>query len=211
MSTQLQRRMVEEPEIRAAGDGPAAISGYAVRWTSINGHRERFERGAFSGSTGGQLPMIAQHKDPVGVWTSISEDEVGLRVEGRLSDTAAGRDWSTLLRDRAVTGLSIGFWIEDARPEEDHLVVVAARLAEVSLVAVPSDDAARLTAVRQHPDPEEAAPMSADPSSGAPTATAEALGELREELVALRESVTVITSRNAPTSGYVPMTTRPAT
>lgn len=48
---------------------------------------------------------------PIGVWTDLREDEVGLRVSGALADTTRGREVYTLMKMAprpAIDGLSIG-------------------------------------------------------------------------------------------------------
>lgn len=166
-----------EAQIRAADTenqaGIATVAGYGSVFGSRNTYGEVFVPGAYadtlaSVSDDKPLPMIDMHRQAVGRWTAHEEDAVGLRLEGFISDTAAGRDVATLLRDGAVTGLSIGFF-----PEEVHLAepgetvsfdtphgrftstqdrwtyyITRARLVEVSVVYAPSDDEARVLAVR---------------------------------------------------------------
>jgi HK97 family phage major capsid protein len=185
-----ERRTTIDGEIRSSGDGPASVVGYAVKWASINGHRERFQRGAFRDARQ-NLPIAVQHRDPIGVWTSITEDATGLRVEGRISDTTSGRDASTLLRDGALTGLSIAFIPEESRPERDHTVITRARLSEVSLVMAPSDDDARIVKVRNQETPEMAtiAPENAEAATDEPDTT-DTIATLTSELAELRSMVT---------------------
>ena len=45
---------------------------------------------------------------PIDVWTAMEQDDHGLYLEGRLSDTR-GNEAYALLWDRALTGLSIGY------------------------------------------------------------------------------------------------------
>jgi HK97 family phage prohead protease len=78
--------------------------------------------------------------DVVGRLTSMRNDAKGLRVEGRISDVPSGNTALTLMRDKALTELSIGFYRVpngdsvtrdgDGRP---HIKMTKARLFEVAL------------------------------------------------------------------------------
>lgn len=156
------------------GDDRTTIAGYGSVFGSRNSYGEVFVPGAFAQtlaekSDAKPLSMLWLHREPIGRWTRHEERRDGLYLEGPISDTTLGRDVATLVRDRAVTGLSIGFWHErveyaDAGVEVKHdtpfgkwkhveqaptLYVLQASLAETSLVVAPSDDDARLSAVRE--------------------------------------------------------------
>jgi HK97 family phage prohead protease len=176
LTEELQHRAfaIEQLEVRA--DGPtASIAGYGVVWGSRNTFGEVFVPGCFAESLaekGDERPLVMryQHYDggTIGKWTEHREDETGLYLDGTVSDTAAGRDVSTLVRDGVVTGLSIGFApTEELYAEAGETVnlqtpygpqtyvsdkftiyIVKARIVEVSLCFNPSDDLARLTQVR---------------------------------------------------------------
>jgi uncharacterized protein len=55
-------------------------------------------------------PMLWQHWDPIGSWTSMEEDEVGLKVVGEIvKEVPQGAICHALVRKHAVRGLSIGY------------------------------------------------------------------------------------------------------
>ncbi len=95
------------------------------------------EPGAFSASLKArpQIPLLWQHDEtePIGLIDAMQETEEGLAVNGMLSETSRGKDARTLLKDRVIRDLSIGF---DKREEQKstprRLKVVD--LFEVSLV-----------------------------------------------------------------------------
>lgn len=148
------------------------ISGYASVWGSRNTFGEVFVPGAFQDTLADRSAPIVMgymHRDAIGRWTVAREDEEGLYLEGPVSQTTLGRDAAVLVRDEAMTGLSIGFLpaeVQFAGPGErvtfqtpfgtrsyqfdDYTVYVlrVAELAEASLVMAPSDDEARVLAVR---------------------------------------------------------------
>lgn len=172
---QIQHRSVLE--FRAAAveqDGRTWVSGHGVAWDSRNSYGEVFVPGCFTAalariSDAKPLPMRWMHDDVIGKWSDHVEDQAGLRLGGYLSATGKAGDAAVLLRDGAVTGLSVGFWpvrwqygdpgerVTFPTPFGDRVYDVAeptifvleARLAEVSLVDIPADDDARLSEVRE--------------------------------------------------------------
>ncbi|UIJ43717.1 HK97 family phage prohead protease [Sphingomonas cannabina] len=100
------------------------------------------------------VPVLWQHRaaEPIGVYTSIEEDEHGLKVTGRLliDDVAQAREAYALLKAGAVTGLSIGYWVRQASYDEKTGIrtLIKLDLVEVSLVTFPAKDDARVEAVK---------------------------------------------------------------
>ena len=94
------------------------------------------------------------HSEPIGVWTSLTEDAHGLLVSGRLTlGTARAREAHALLQDGAVS-LSIGFTLGPFGARERagiREITKVGRLAEISLVAMPANTRARVTSVKSKP------------------------------------------------------------
>jgi len=112
-------------------------------------------RGAFADSlarTGPQgVRMLHQHEASavVGVWDEMVEDDLGLRVRGRIEDwSAEARFAGALSRAGALDGLSIGFRTAKARRDGRLRVLSAVDLWEVSLVTFPMLPGARFGVVR---------------------------------------------------------------
>lgn len=129
------------------------FSGYATIWNTTDNHKTAFAPGSLNLPAAG-LPLLWSHDPtrPVGTILEARDDGRGLFVRGRLSlGTTAGQEAHALLKDRAVTGLSIGFrrLRDEAMPGGRR--ILAADLKEVSLVALPSNESARITEVRAHP------------------------------------------------------------
>ncbi len=132
------------------------LTGIAVPYgteTKIGSYTETFRRGAFADADPAQVPLMAQHNReqlPIGRATSFTEDDAGLTAELRVSQTAAGDDVLALIKDGAVTGLSVGFVpVENAwNPERTRVERVRARLVELSVTAFPAYDGAKILAVR---------------------------------------------------------------
>ena len=102
----------------------------------------------------GRLPaMLWQHRqaEPIGVYTSMEEDSVGLKVSGRLAlKTARGAEAYELMKMGALSGLSIGYRVRDDSFDRVTGVrtIKKADLVELSLVTLPMNDSARISAVK---------------------------------------------------------------
>jgi HK97 family phage prohead protease len=94
------------------------------------------------------VPLLWQHEPgrPVGTIEYLREDRRGLRVIGRLSDSAAGREAAALLGDGAVSGLSFGYRVRQAQGETPR-ELIDLDLVEVSLVTLPMQPKARVHAL----------------------------------------------------------------
>lgn len=103
------------PSVREAADdlGPG-YDGYPLRWMVVDSYGTAFQRGAAKKSIKErerEIPVLWQHDPytPIGRHALMREDKDGLFVRAVISDTAAGRDAMTLLRDGVPLGLSFGF------------------------------------------------------------------------------------------------------
>lgn len=102
----------------------------------------------------GRMPaMLWQHRqaEPIGVWTSMEEDAVGLKVKGQLAmKTARGVEAFELMKMGALSGMSIGYRVR----EDSYDRVTGVRslkkvdLVETSLVTFPMNDASRVSSVK---------------------------------------------------------------
>lgn len=127
------------------------FAGYAA----VFGHPDRggdvVKAGAFARSLkrgAGAVPLLWQHRPgrPIGRIEYLREDRRGLRVIGRLSGGAAGREAAALLKEGAVKGLSFGYRVREARGEAPR-ELTDLELVEVSLVTFPMQPKARVHAV----------------------------------------------------------------
>lgn len=99
-------------------------------------------------------PMLWQHDAtyPIGVWEEMREDARGLFVKGRLfvADVVKAREAYRLLKEKVVTGLSIGYRATDSRRDTKSgaRVLTVVELIEVSMVTFPANDLARVARVK---------------------------------------------------------------
>ena len=130
-------------EVRTAGDG-RTVCGICVPYgvvQRINANlSEVFIRGAFSNvvRASHRVKFLVGHDAsalPIGRATLLREDEHGLYGEFRISDTERGSEVLTLIRDGALSELSIGFSpLKDKRRQDGVVERQLAHLAEVSAV-----------------------------------------------------------------------------
>lgn len=152
-------RFVVPFEVKALGEGDSrTFEGYGSVFGVLDSYADIVAPGAFKRSlreakAAGRMPALLWQHDadkPIGVYESMSEDETGLFVKGRLSDTQLGRDAYTLLKDGALSGLSIGFVTRKSKVDNESGVrtLTDIQLWETSLVTFPANDAARITGVK---------------------------------------------------------------
>jgi HK97 family phage prohead protease len=150
-------------EVRA--DPQGLISGYASTFNGVDSYGDSIAPGAFAASLAKGMPVMLWSHDraaPVGRWTEAKEDGRGLRVTGELNlKTAAGRDAFEALRAGDLNGLSIGFRVPPGGAEIKGGIRLLKQvdLAEVSIVTIPADPAARVDTVKAAHKPGTAAEL----------------------------------------------------
>jgi HK97 family phage prohead protease len=145
------------------GDAAGVFSGYGARFHTVDLGGDVLQPGAFLDSLsaikarGAPLPLLWSHDKakPIGRFDTLHEDSAGLFVEGKLTlASQAAKEAYALLRDRAVSGLSIGYSIPDggAQYKDGVCLLRKVDLHEISLVAVPMHPDARVTSVKSISD-----------------------------------------------------------
>jgi len=156
-TTPPSRKFFDGAGVELRADGPRTIVGRASFYGATNTHGNVIARGAFAatlratkGTDKWPLMLLAHDATrPIGVWTEILEDDRGLVVKGVVSKTPDGDAVLQLLRDRAFSGLSVGYvsTSEDSYPTTGGRIIKQADLWEVSLVSFPGDGGARVLGV----------------------------------------------------------------
>ena len=136
-----------------ADDDARTVEGFASVFNNVDSYSDIVMPGAFTKSLGKRMPvMLWQHNDsqPIGVWDDFMEQDKGLLVKGRLLPTQLGNDAYTLVKAKAIKGMSIGYtpvkWEFDDKKGVRRLTEVD--LWEVSLVTFPANDKATITRVK---------------------------------------------------------------
>ena len=148
-------RMVEfrsEPS-----DDGLTLEGYAAvfnEWTEIHDRlgsfQERIAPGAFKRTLGQRTPILQfDHGThpligsiPLGRFTSVTEDDHGLKVRARLSDNWLIEPVRDAIRDGAVTGMSFKFRVVDEQWSQeygtDYRTITQVELYEAGPVVTPA-------------------------------------------------------------------------
>ena len=134
-------------------DETGVIEGYGSLYGNVDLGGDIVMAGAFADSlaSGRKVKMLHQHDaySVIGVWTEMSEDEIGLRVKGKLLTTIqAGKEAYELVKADALDGLSIGFRTIKDSVSKGVRMIEKAELWEVSLVTFPMNEMARIDAVK---------------------------------------------------------------
>ena len=131
------------------------VSGYASVFGVEDSHSDIITAGAFakSLSMGRQCKLLWQHEPnlPVGVINEIFEDDYGLYVKAKiLLDVEKGRETYSLLKNGAMSGLSIGFTPVKSHYEQgtNRRIITEIDLWEISFVTFPSNPMANVTMVK---------------------------------------------------------------
>lgn len=106
-------------EVKDANQEEGTFSGYASTFGNIDRVYESVAPGAFTKSLDqfmkdGVICWAHDWSIPIGKPTKVFEDEHGLYVEGKISNTSAGKDALVLLNDKVVTKMSIGYRVKDS-------------------------------------------------------------------------------------------------
>ena len=102
----------------------------------------------------GRMPaMLWQHRasEPIGVYKTMQEDGIGLRVSGQLAlKTSRGAEAYELMKMGALSGMSIGYRSRDDSYDRVTGVRTLKKLdlIELSLVTFPMNDASRVSSVK---------------------------------------------------------------
>lgn len=141
-----------------ADDGK--FSGYGSVFGVLDSYKEIVAPGAFTDSIaaikrkGRPVPVLWQHRssEPIGIYEDLDEDSTGLRVDGQLliNDVAQAKEAHALAKAGAVSGLSIGYYVEQSSYDEKTGVRTLQKLdlQEISLVTFPANDEARIDAIK---------------------------------------------------------------
>lgn len=165
---------LRELKLAGADSDKMTFTGYGAVFNNVDYYGDMIEPGAFADAladvkkSGFWPPMLLQHGDwdtgaenlsPIGLWTELSENDIGLKVAGKLADTPRGRESYALLKMTprpAISGLSIGYvpkeWEPRSKPEEPRRRLKKVDLIEVSLVTFPANPEARVVDVKSISD-----------------------------------------------------------
>lgn len=148
----IEKRLFADVEIRAEGDAPPVIAGYAAVFEQLSvdlgGFREKIAHGAFAKSVGADVRALFDHDSSFVLGRTkaktltLTEDQRGLRVEITPPNTAHARHVVELLKRGDIDQMSFGFRTRADRWEnrdgETVRTLLDVDLIEVSVVAFPA-------------------------------------------------------------------------
>ena len=142
--------------LESADENTGEFSGYAAVFGNVDSGGDIIEKGAFAKTIVedfARIKILSQHNSydlPIGKPLELREDEKGLYIRGKISDTQTGRDIRTLLKDGVLAELSIGYDAVDFEWDGDsgirHLKEI--KLWEVSIVTWAMNDQAKIEDVK---------------------------------------------------------------
>jgi len=151
-------------EVKAIGeDDEGTVEGYASVFGVRDSYNEVVMPGAFSDSMAkhrreGTFPLMLwqhDHREVIGKWEDFSDDGKGLYSKGRiLLGLQRGRETHILLKERAVSGVSIGYRETDVEPavNGEPRKLIKLELMEASIVSFPANRRARIDSVKSEVD-----------------------------------------------------------
>jgi HK97 family phage prohead protease len=162
---------LREVKLAPGKDDAMTFAGYGAVFNNVDSYGDVIMPGAFAAfladvKSGKQNwpAMLSQHggwgmgaddMTPIGVWTELSEDGTGLKVEGKLADTPRGRELYALMKMEprpAIDGLSIGYIPKEfemrTKPDEPRRKLKRIDLIEISPVTFPANGKARVGSVK---------------------------------------------------------------
>ena len=160
---------------KLAPTDPAAekmeFSGYGAVFGNVDSYGDVIEKGAFSQYLAdvqagkqdwpamlqqhGGWGMTAADYKPVGVYSDLKEDDIGLKTTGILADTSDGSDLYKLMKMQprpAISGLSIGYYVREqaygGKNDPYDRLLKQIDLVEISIVTFPANGKARIGGVK---------------------------------------------------------------
>lgn len=154
----MQHSLTRAFQLKAVDDEAGTFEGYGSVFDVVDSDKDRVKRGAFArtlaerGAAGVKLLWQHDRTQPIGVYESITEDEHGLHVRGRLlvNEVQKAREAFALMKAGALDGLSIGYRTRTFRKDEKAGItdLLDLDLQEISPVTFPANGAARITGVK---------------------------------------------------------------
>lgn len=150
-------------ELRQEENNKGIFEGYGSTFGGEpDAYNDIIEAGAFQdtliagGRNGNGIAMLWQHDSdrPVGRWLELFENEKGLKTKGMLAlEATDGKDMYSLMKIKAIQGLSIGFRplvyeYEIINDEKRIRHIKKAQLWEISPVVFPANLKANITDVK---------------------------------------------------------------
>jgi HK97 family phage prohead protease len=136
--------------LTAADSRKRTISGTIVSWAEkgiTSAGATVFEKGSIDFSKPIKLLLEHDRTRPIGKMIDITADDKGIEATFRIAGTIAGDDSLLEAQEGLRDGFSVGVIVDDYDANKGVMTVKASRLMEVSLVAEPAINSARVSEV----------------------------------------------------------------
>lgn len=151
-------------EFKAFGEtsGAGAFEGVASVFGNVDRQGDIIVKGAFRNLDAfvrdGFIASAHDWSEPIGIIDKAFETSEGLVVSGRFHSTKRAQETRAIVNERLADGksvaMSIGFQINDQDFKDGIRTLSDVELFEVSIVTVPANPLARMTAVKSIDDAE---------------------------------------------------------
>lgn len=141
------------------------FEGYASNFGVLDQGNDIVVRGAYAATLAKRGPrgikLLYQHdsSQPLGWWEAMSEDEIGLKVRGRLmvDEVPKAREVHALMKAGVIDGLSIGYCVVNAARDASNgaRLLQEVDLREISVVTFPMNEESRIATVKGFPSERE--------------------------------------------------------
>lgn len=140
-------------EIKATNDNSMEFEGYGSIFGNMDSYRDIVEKGCFNRTiknNKNRIKVLWQHWKPIGRPIDLHEDDKGLYIKGKLSDIQQGKEAYTLMKDKVINEMSIGYnTIKYEYDKEKNIrYLKELKLYEISLVTWAANDKARVSNVK---------------------------------------------------------------
>jgi hypothetical protein len=146
-------------EIKASDDNEMMFEGYGSVFGNLDSYRDIVEKGAFTRTiknNKNRMKILWQHDmwSPIGKPVEIYEDDKGLFLKAKISDTEQGKEAYTLMKDKVLNEMSIGYNTVkyEYDKEKDIRYLKEIKLYEVSIVTWASNSSAKINNVKSEFD-----------------------------------------------------------
>lgn len=156
---------VEDLEVKESDQEKGVIEGYASTFGNLDRHGDIIAPGTFKGGRS-KVPIFGLHRADLAVGVGyVSEDEKGLKIKMKLAVNAESdvlreraKEYYSMVKEGIIEKMSVGMiiqereWVERAIAGKKMPVrmIKKADLVEVSLVPIPANDKAAVTAVKEN-------------------------------------------------------------
>ena len=129
------------------------IEGYGAYFNNVDSYGDIIEKGAFSKSiieNKSRIKILWQHNpnEPIGRPIEMYEDDKGLYIKAKISNTELGRKAMELMRDGVISEMSIGYEVEKKDFKGNNRVIKEVKLWEISAVTFAANPQAKILSVK---------------------------------------------------------------